>query len=99
MRASPVLRHLDAPWKLGLWELDVAGAFVFFMCLGLMKGTMAAFFGFAVLGAWVCSWISRLKAMRHPGYFLHLMFWWLPSEMVFLPRGIIPRSDLRALVG
>lgn len=94
-----ILRRLDDPWKLGLWELDVAGTFVFFLCLGFMKGTMASFFGSVVLGYFVASRISKLKVMRHTGFLMHFMYRWLPREVMFMPRGVIPPSHLRVLTG
>jgi hypothetical protein len=69
----------------------VAGTFVFFLCLGLMKGTMGAFFAAIVAGYFACSRISKLKAMRHTGFLWHFLFWWLPQEAMFIPR---PRAAL-----
>ncbi len=99
MDGSRILRRLDDPWKLGLWELDVAGTFVFFLCLGFMKGTMGAFFAAIVAGYFVCSRISKLKAMRHTGFLWHFLFWWLPQEAMFISRDLLPPSHYRELVG
>lgn len=99
MEGSRILRHLDDPWKLGLWEMDVAVTFIFFLMLGFMKGTMWALFGFAAVGYYVSSRISRLKAMRHTGYLWHFLYWWLPQELMFMPRGVIPPSHHRELAG
>ncbi|MBK6742673.1 MAG: type IV conjugative transfer system protein TraL [Hydrogenophilales bacterium] len=99
MDGSRILRRLDDPWKLGLWEMDVAGTFVFFLMLGLMKGSITAFFLSAVVGWFASTRISKLKAMRHTGFLWHFLFWWLPQEAMFIPRGIVPPSHYREMVG
>jgi conjugal transfer pilus assembly protein TraL len=100
MQESRILRRLDDPWKLGVWEMDVASVFVFFLMLGFMKGSMGALFGFAALGAFVVWRISKLKAMRHTGFLWHFMYWWLPAELLYIvPRGVLPPSNYRDLAG
>lgn len=100
MDDSRILRHLDAPWKLGIWEMDVSITFIFFIFLGFMKGTMTGFFGAAAVGYFASSRIAKLKAMRHTGYLWHFLYWWLPQElMLLIPRGVIPPSHYRELAG
>ena len=99
MDGSRILRRLDDPWKLGLWEMDVSGTFVFFLMLGLMKGSISAFFLAGVAGWFAATRISKLKAMRHTGFLWHFLFWWLPQEAMFIPRGIVPPSHYREMVG
>ncbi len=99
MDGCRILQHLDDPWKLGVWEMDVSITFIFFLFLGFMKGTMWSFFGFAVVGYFASSRISKLKAMRHTGYLWHFLYWWLPAELAFIPRGVVPPSHYRELAG
>jgi hypothetical protein len=60
---------------------------------------MGAFFAAIVAGYFVCSRISKLKAMRHTGFLWHFLFWWLPQEAMFIPRDLLPPSHYRELVG
>ncbi len=96
-REDRILRRLDDPWKLGLWELDIAVPFCACLCAGMIRGTTPAFIGSAIVGWLVCKRIARLKAARHSGFFTHFMYWWLPGE--FYPVKSMPPSAQREMVG
>jgi conjugal transfer pilus assembly protein TraL len=94
---STILRRLDDPWKLGLWELDVAIPFAFCIFVGMVRGTGLSLFLGVAAGIFVGRSITKIKAARHPGFFKHLLYWVLP-DVVYRTRAL-PPSALREMVG
>jgi conjugal transfer pilus assembly protein TraL len=75
-----VPRTLDSPPRFFFWDLDVA--MVFLLCLGI--GIVAGFtMTFAIIGIFLASAFSRMRSGQHPGYLLHLMYWYLPISVGF----------------
>jgi conjugal transfer pilus assembly protein TraL len=73
-------RSLDAPPRCFFWDFDVA--LVFLLCIGL--GIVTGFtMSFAVAGIFAAAGFSRLRSGQHPGYLLHLMYWYLPVSVGF----------------
>ena len=96
---SLILRRLDDPWTLGLWELDVALPFAVCLFLGMIRGT---FFGLVigvVAALLITRRIARIKASRHPRYFLHLLYWMLPPALLGPWARRLPPSAQNEMVG
>lgn len=88
-----ILRRLDDPWKLALWELDVALPFALCLFFGLLKGT-ATGLGLSVLVGWfITNRISRIKSRGHPRYFRHLIYWIFPPEIALTPKALPPSAQ------
>ena len=94
---SRILRRLDYPWKLGLWELDVALTFSVCFMLGLIQGSASGMFIGTLAGYGLCVYITKSKAMRHIGYIWHMLYWFLP-ESIF-PTKKAPASAQMDMVG
>lgn len=88
-----VLRRLDDPWKLGLWELDIALPFAFCMFMGMLKGTGLSLFMGVAVGFFIAQRIGKIKAARHPKYFRHFMYWVLPPVSLAAPKALPPSSQ------
>ncbi len=85
-------RRLDAPSKFLFWELDVAAiGFV-----GLLGGVLAGFpiCGLCLGGGLAFSY-SKLKAGKHPGMMMHLLYW---LSGLINPKAL-PHAHLRELDG
>ncbi|WP_068637797.1 type IV conjugative transfer system protein TraL [Thauera butanivorans] len=90
---SRVLRRCDDPWKLGLWELDVALPFSMCLMFGLMKGS-AISMGVSVLVGWFIAYrVTRIKTRGHPRHFRHLLYWIMPELVGFSPKGFPPSAQ------
>lgn len=92
-----ILRRLDDPWRLGLWELDVALPFSGCVFMGMLRGTgfgllMGVVFGFLLARA-----VSRTKAARHPAFLKHAIYWYLPA--LFSRTRALPPSAQHEMVG
>lgn len=75
-----VPRSLDAPPRFFFWDFDVA--IVFLLCLGF--GIVTGFtMTFSVIGIFAAAGFSRLRSGQHPGYLIHLMYWYLPISVGF----------------
>lgn len=96
--SSRVLRLLDEPWKLGLWELDVALPFACCLMFGIMKGSAVALIASVLVGWLVSSRVTKIKSKGHPRYFRHLMYWALPPEASMAPKAF-PPSAQQEMVG
>lgn len=88
-----ILRRLDDPWKLGLWELDVAMPFTFCLVMGLLKGTALALFSSVAVGWFIASRITKVKAAKHPKFFRHLLYWMLPPISGLSPKSFPPSAQ------
>ena len=94
---SYILRRLDDPWKIGLWELDVALPFAFCAFFGMLRGTAVSLIVAVALGFIVARKVSRIKAAKHPQFFKHFLYWILPP---FLSRTrALPPSAQHEMVG
>ena len=51
-----------------------------------------------VIGVWCARWYSKKKAGKHRMYVVHIMYWYLPSEIVF-PFPSLPPSSTREFIG
>lgn len=88
-------RRLDDVLKLLWWEFDVAA----FTLVGLMAGIwVGGLWTFVLLGLGVlASWgFGYMKSGKHPGFTIHVYYWFLPSERTFKRT---PPSHLRELIG
>ena len=96
---SYILRRLDDPWTLGLWELDVALPFSACLFLGMVRGTFTGLLVAVCLGFFLARRISQIKAARHPRFFLHLLYWLLPPAVLGSWARRIPPSAQHEMVG
>lgn len=90
---SRVLRRLDDPWKLGLWELDVALPFAFCLMMGIMKGTALGLLVSILIGWFVSHRVTKVKAAKHPKYFKHLLYWLMPPLIGLAARALPPSAQ------
>ena len=94
---SYILRRLDDPWKIGLWELDVALPFSFCAFFGMLRGTAMSLVIGVALGFFLARTVSRIKAAKHPAFFKHFLYWCMPP---FLSRTrALPPSAQQEMVG
>lgn len=93
-----ILRRLDDPWKLGLWELDVALPFAVCLMFGLLRGSAVALVAGIAVGFFISQRVSKIKASGHPRHFRHLMYWALPPSAALAPKAF-PPSGQREMVG
>ncbi len=96
-REKRILRRLDDPWKIGLWEIDVAFPFMVCAFLGVLRGGVFALSAGVGLGAFLAFRITRLKAARLNGFFFHFIYWWFPPMLLKLKA--LPPSTMREMVG
>lgn len=87
-------RRLNDSWKIAWFDLDVALPFVAIFFLGLVVGQKLAAL---VLGTLASRAVMRIKADKHPAFFLHWVYWHLPAWCTPLKR--TPPSHLRRMVG
>ncbi len=95
--SSRILRWLDAPWKIGLWEVDVAVPFITCLFFGMMHGSPMALGIGVIAGIFIGRWVSRLKAERPLGFAIHLLWWYLPD--IFIQMKATPPSHIKEMVG
>ncbi len=91
-------RRLDDPWKIGLWDIDVAIPWLF--CFGIFYVALGGFMGIVggiVTGTIIARTLGRLKADKHAAFALHWAYWSLPSGIVHL--ACVPPSHHRRLIG
>lgn len=87
-------KHDDPP-KLLMWDFDQALIFMIGVVFGIVSGLL--FLG-VVLGVWIVRWYGKRKAGKHRMYVVHLMYWYLPSQLVFqFPS--LPPSSTREFIG
>lgn len=94
MEDQHILRRLNDPWTIGFWTLDVVIPFVVVLMLGFIAGH---FWKGAALAFLVAAAISRLKAGKHAAFFIHSVYWYLPSEV--MPLKATPPAQYRELIG
>ena len=94
---SYILRRLDDPWKIGLWELDVALPFSFCAFFGMIRGTIVSLVVGVAIGFFIARMVSRIKAAKHPGFFKHFLYWILPPELARIKS--LPPSAQNEMVG
>jgi conjugal transfer pilus assembly protein TraL len=94
---SYILRRLDDPWKIGLWELDVALPFSFCAFFGMLRGTAVSLVVGVALGFIIARKVSRIKANNHPAFFKHFLYWILPP--IFSRMRVLPPSAQQEMVG
>jgi len=91
-------RRLDDPWKLGLWDMDVAIPFLFaFMLAQAAIGGITGWLVGVPMGLLAGKLMSRTKAARHPAFLFHWAYWHLPTVIVRLD--CTPPSCIRRMVG
>lgn len=96
---SYILRRLDDPWTLGLWELDVALPFAACLFFGMIRGTFSGLLLSVVLALFIARRISRIKAARHPRFFLHMLYWLFPAVVLGPWARHLPPSAQHEMVG
>ena len=94
---SYILRRLDDPWKIGLWEMDVAVPFCFCVFFGMLRGTATSLAAGVALGYLLSRTVSRIKAAKHQAFFKHFLYWILPASFS-RTRGL-PPSAQQEMVG
>lgn len=94
MDTTFIPRRLNDGWKIAWFDLDVALPFVAIFFLGLLVGQKLAAL---VLGLLVSRSVMRIKADKHPAFFLHWVYWHLPAWCTPLKR--TPPSYLRRMIG
>nr|MBL8455662.1 type IV conjugative transfer system protein TraL [Zoogloeaceae bacterium] len=90
---TSIIRRLDDPWKLGLWELDVALPFAFCLMMGIVKGTALALIASVLIGWFIAARVTKIKAAKHPKYFKHILYWTLPPLVGLAPRAFPPSAQ------
>ena len=96
---SYILRRLDDPWTLGLWELDVALPFAACLFLGMVRGTFTALLVSVIVAVVLARRITQIKAARHPRFFLHLLYWLFPASVLGSWARRLPPSAQHEMVG
>lgn len=88
-------RRLDDPMKLLWWDFDVASFTLAGVMVGIWVGGLWTFLfvGLGLLASWG---FSQLKSGKHPGYTIHLVYWFFPSERSFKRT---PPSHQQELIG
>jgi conjugal transfer pilus assembly protein TraL len=71
-------RTLDAMPKMFIWDFDVALTFITVMGLGISLG---GFFIPMILAFIACAGLQKMKSGRHPGYMVHLLYWYSPTSI------------------
>jgi conjugal transfer pilus assembly protein TraL len=85
-------RRLDDPSKFLFWELDVAAIGFVGLVMGVLSGFPILGLG---LGVSLAFYYSKLKAGKHPGMLMHLLYWLTG----FIRTKALPDSHLRELNG
>ena len=85
----------DEPPKMLWWEFDQASIFMTGVVFGILSGFLVLG---VVIGVWGVRWYGKKKAGKHRMYVMHLMYWFLPSELVF-PCPALPPSSTREFIG
>lgn len=91
-------RRLDDPWKVGLWDMDVAIPWlvtfgIFYTALGGIMGMIVG----GAAGTFVGMKASKLKSDKHPAFAMHWAYWNLPDFIVKLH--CTPPSHHRRMIG
>lgn len=87
-------KHDDPP-KMLWWDFDQAIIFMIGVVFGILSGFLLLG---VVLGIWISHWYSKKKAGKHRFFVVHIMYWFLPSELVF-PFPSLPPSSTREFIG
>ncbi|WP_308925844.1 type IV conjugative transfer system protein TraL [Janthinobacterium sp. J1-1] len=85
----------DEPPKMLWWDFDQATIFMLFVVFGILSGFL--FLG-VVIGVWTARWYSKKKAGKHRYYVVHILYWYLPSQIIF-PFPPLPPSSIREFIG
>lgn len=88
----PLIRELDANTKFFIWDFDVVCAFFTGLAIGIFLGHLALG---SFLGLLLAKGLTHLKRGQHPGFGLHLLYWYLP----FHPFKRLPASYRREFNG
>ena len=88
-------KTLDKSERFLFWDFDQAIVFLLMMGMGVLTGAL-----FIGLGGWgVMAWqYGRLKSGKHPKFALHILYWWMPSDMLVQTR-VTPPSYVRYFLG
>lgn len=84
-------RRLDDPGKFLFWEMDVAMVAAGAIAAGVLAGTVSVGIVLGIAGA---ALYNRLKAGKHRGMALHLLYWHLGWPH---PK-CVPPSHIRELI-
>lgn len=90
--------RLDDPWKIGLWDIDVAFPVLFFLYLGWIADSRIAFCIFLATGIFLSRKLSKLKADKHEAFALHWMHWMLPASPLTHLRET-PPAHIQRMIG
>lgn len=85
----------DEPPKMLWWDFDQTIIFMIGVVFGILSGFLLLG---VVIGVWCARWYSKKKAGKHRMYVVHIMYWYLPSEIVF-PFPSLPPSSTREFIG
>jgi conjugal transfer pilus assembly protein TraL len=85
----------DDPPKLLLWDFDQAMIVMIGMTFGIVAEMLLAGIVCSLL---VARWYGQKKVGRHRMFVLHLMYWYLPSDLL-MPFPSLPPSSTREFIG
>ena len=88
-------KSLDAQERFLWWEMDQAIIAILMIGVGVIVGAMLSGMVAGSIAAWQ---YGRLKAGKHPRFALHVLYWWLPSEIFVKPKAT-PSSSERYFLG
>ncbi|WP_418319605.1 type IV conjugative transfer system protein TraL [Piscinibacter sakaiensis] len=91
-------RRLDDQWKIGFWDMDVAGPVILGLFTGYLSGSKLSFAVCVIAGWFTSRWIARIKADKHPAFAIHWLYWHLPTNP-FTALRATPPSHVRRMVG
>lgn len=86
---------LDARERFFIWEIDQV--VMFSMAFGFGVGLGSGAVGL-VLGAGIAWYYGRLKAGKHPRFVIHILYWWIPAQVLIRPKAL-PSSSVRYFLG
>lgn len=88
-------RTLDKQEQFLLWEVDQFIIAVMIIGVGVSSGMMGLGL---ICGCGVAWQYGKLKAGKHSKFAVHIMYWWLPSDL-FTKGAATPPSHQRYFLG
>lgn len=85
--------RLDETSKFLFWDWDVAAVAIGVAYAGIWAGNFPVWM---IAGIGLAFLYSKLKSGRHPGFSIHLLYWYLPSKDLFRRT---PPSHIREFFG
>jgi conjugal transfer pilus assembly protein TraL len=85
-----IARYIDDPPEIFFWQVDEFIVFGSCFALGIMANTLAIMTTLGVVMAWL---LSRVKAGRSDGFFMHVLYW-----HAGVPLKECPPSHIRSFI-